>query len=76
MNEEMNQINEDQLEQVVGGAYNGPCIQYTIQRGDTLSGIAERFDSTVEILMMVNQGKIRNKNKIFAGDIIWIPYRQ
>ncbi len=50
-----------------------PVIQnnfYTVQRGDTLSGIARRYGVTVQYL--VNLNGIRNPNLIYLGQIIKI----
>ena len=44
---------------------------YTIVNGDTLSAIAKRYKTTVSELVKVNQ--IKDKNKIYAGQIIKIP---
>lgn len=46
-------------------------INYTIQRGDTLSEIASRYGTTVNVL--VNLNGIRNPNRIYAGNIIKVP---
>lgn len=42
---------------------------YTIQKGDTLSKIAKKYKTTVKHLMELNP-KIKDKNKIYAGDTI------
>ena len=50
-----------------------PILQsnfYTVQRGDTLSGIALKFGVTVRYL--VNLNGIRNPNLIYAGQILKI----
>jgi murein DD-endopeptidase MepM/ murein hydrolase activator NlpD len=41
---------------------------YTIEKGDTLSGIAKKFDTTVDKLVELND--IENPDKIYAGDRI------
>lgn len=43
---------------------------YTIQYGDTLSGIAAKFNTTTSYLMGLN--KIYDANKIYAGEVILI----
>ena len=45
---------------------------YTIQRGDTLSEIAQRYGTTVSKIMAANP-YITNKNKIYAGKTLQIP---
>ena len=48
-----------------------PVLQnnyYTVQRGDTLSGIARRYGVTVQYL--VNLNGIRNPNLIYPGQLI------
>jgi LysM repeat protein len=45
--------------------------QYIVQRGDTLYGIALRFNTTVEALATLNN--ITNPNAITAGTILNVP---
>ena len=61
-------IIENELENVAGGAayYND---YYTIQSGDTLSGIAAKFGTTIARLMALNP-QIKNPNLIYPGDAI------
>ena len=49
---------------------SGDCT-YTIQRGDTLSAIAIRFNTTVATLSAANG--ITNPNLIFAGQVLKVP---
>jgi LysM repeat protein len=49
----------------------GTKIKYTVVSGDTLGGIAERFNSTVEAIVAEN--KLTNVNAINAGDVLTIP---
>jgi LysM repeat protein len=46
-------------------------VRYTIKKGDTLSGLAKRYGSTVESLASLNS--IKDPDKIYAGDVITIP---
>lgn len=41
---------------------------YVIERGDTLTGIAKKFDTTIEKLVKLND--IKDPDKIYAGDKI------
>lgn len=44
---------------------------YVVQSGDTLSGIAQKFDTTVGELVELND--IRNPNLIYVGQVLKIP---
>jgi LysM repeat protein len=44
---------------------------YTIQDGDTLSALAKRFNTTVEVLARTNN--IKDPNKIYAGKTLSVP---
>lgn len=50
-------------------------MTYKIKKGDTLSKIAKTFGTTVKAIQEANPNKIKNVNKIYAGDIIKIPTR-
>ncbi len=63
-NEENNENNEN-----TGDASN--YIRYTIQRGDTLSEIAQRYNTTVNELVRLNN--IQNPNMIYANETLLIP---
>ena len=43
------------------------AVYYTIQRGDTLSGIARRYGPSVSAIQKLNVSLIRNVNRIQAG---------
>ncbi|MEG1523951.1 MAG: LysM domain-containing protein [Clostridia bacterium] len=77
----MTNVNENDLDfealtdgeaiQVTGGDYDGYYFIYTIKRGDTLTKIAHRFETTVAILARINN--ISNPNRIYAGHKLLIP---
>ncbi len=49
----------------------GTIISYTVVSGDTVGGIAVKFNSTVDAI--VKENKLANANDIFAGLILKIP---
>lgn len=50
-------------------------MAYTIQRGDTLSGIAKKYNTDVNTLMGLNP-YIKNANLIYAGKTLELPSQQ
>ena len=46
---------------------------YKIKKGDTLSKIAKKYGTTVKAIKEANPEKIKDVNKIYAGDTIKIP---
>lgn len=46
-------------------------ITYTVKKGDTLSAIAKKYETTVEALASING--IKNVNLIHVGKVILIP---
>ena len=67
---EKKNMTEIELENVTGGVSYGESY-YTIQKGDTLGAIANRYHTSVANLMALNP-KIKNANLIYAGDVIRI----
>ena len=61
---------EMELDNVTGGMSHGDNC-YVIKAGDTLAGIAARYNTTVEKLMALNP-RITNANVIYAGEMIRI----
>lgn len=49
-------------------------MTYTVKKGDTLSGIALKHNTTVEALASTNG--IKNPNVIFVGQVLRIPTKE
>ena len=49
---------------------NSTVKYYTVQKGDTLTQIAEKFDTTVNEIVSING--ISNPNKIYVGEVLKI----
>jgi peptidoglycan endopeptidase LytF len=47
-------------------------LQYTVQRGDSLTSIALKFETTVETLKIINR-MTAEQNTVFAGLILIVP---
>ena len=50
-------------------------FNYTVKKGDTLSGIAKTYGVTVDAILALNPS-IKNPNQIYVGQIIKIPVAQ
>jgi membrane-bound lytic murein transglycosylase D len=50
-----------------------PDLEHRVERGDSLSAIAARYDTTVSELMTLNN--LRSRHKIRTGQVINLPYR-
>ena len=72
--ENINALNENELVNVNGGAYDGPCFVYVIKQGDCLSVLAQRYGTTVKTLCAINE--IRNPDLIYAGHKLLIPEKK
>lgn len=57
---------------IPAGLPRGTEIEYTIQLGDSLTTIAEKFNSTAEAILEAND-TIENQNDIFVGQVIIVP---
>ncbi|NJC96228.1 MAG: hypothetical protein C3F07_05185 [Anaerolineales bacterium] len=49
-----------------------PVVTHTVKKGDTLSGIALKYGTTVDAIMAINP-QITNRNIISIGQVIVIP---
>lgn len=49
-------------------------MSYTVKKGDTLSGIARKYNTTVEALASTNG--IKNTNLIRVGQLLRIPTKE
>ena len=65
-------LNENEVQSVNGGVYQGACFVYVIKKGDCLSVIAQRYGTTVKTLCELNN--IKNPNLIYAGKKLLVPY--
>jgi len=65
-------LNENELEQVSGGAGQKNCENYKIKDGETLAVIAASRGTTVSVLMNLNP-QIKNPASIRAGQNILVP---
>ena len=45
---------------------------YTVKKGDTLSGIAKKYNTTVNAI--ANANSIKNVNLIYPGQVLTIPH--
>lgn len=73
----MNKLSGDELGRVSGGTQQGELTQvfsYCVQAGDTLSGIAGRFNTTAAEIQKFNKW-LKNPDNIEAGSILMIPYK-
>ncbi len=77
----MKELNLNEMDAIVGGRGGSPnplpvkagCDRYKIVPHDTLSGLANKFHTTVSKLMELNKEFITNKNDITAGFWIYVP---
>jgi LysM repeat protein len=48
-------------------------VLYTVKSGDTLSGVAQHYNTTWEAIYDANQSTIHNPNLVYAGQQIRVP---
>lgn len=65
-------IKEENLNNYNNSSSTNDNINYVVKKGDTLSGIAKKYNTTYQKLAKYNN--ISNPNKIYPGQIIKIPY--
>ena len=58
-------------EEEVDAQRSDEIVMYTVQKGDVLSRIARKFNTTVDAIIAENH--LKNKNRVFAGQILAIP---
>ena len=77
MTDKIHELTNEELEQVNGGSdpYNGPTTSYYVVPGDCLWNIAQKFGTTVAVLMELNP-RIENADYIQAGWTITVPDTQ
>lgn len=68
MNNEMNKMMENELENISGGS-DLSSQYHIVQAGETLSGIAVQYGTTIKKLMSLNP-RIKNADLIYAGEVI------
>lgn len=71
MEENSTKLSAEQISEVTGGKYIGPCFTYTVVKGDTLGKLAKKYHTDVDTLVELNH--IKNKNLIRIGQILLIP---
>ena len=72
MSDRFQPLDDAALEMVNGGNDAVPCFPYVVKKGDALSVLAQRYHTTVAILVTINN--LSNPNLIYEGRIIMIPY--
>lgn len=68
----------DEVSRRLSGSQPEPTptyFNYTVKKGDTLSGIAAKYGVTQEAIMAINPS-IKDPNKIYIGQVIKIPVAQ
>ena len=73
MAERIRLMDEQEMEQVSGGAYTGSVFVYTVQEGDRLSVLAQRFGTSVSVIADLNA--IKSAKSIYSGMKLLIPLK-
>lgn len=66
-------LEDGELVEVNGGAYNQTCFVYVIKAGDNLTKIAQKYNTTIKELCILNN--ITNPDLIYAGEKLLVPYK-
>ncbi len=69
--EESVEVEDLDLEEDTDQQHSDEMVMYTVQKGDTLSKIAQKFHVTLNAIMAENH--IKNKNRLFPGQVLAIP---
>ena len=72
MSDRFQPLDDAALEMVNGGNDAVHCFLYVVKKGDCLSVLAQRYHTTVVILVAINN--LSNPNLIDEGLTIMIPY--
>ena len=73
MAERIRLMDEKEMEQVSGGAYTGSVFVYTVQEGDRLAVLAQRFGTSVSVIADLNA--IKSAKSIYTGMKLLIPLK-
>ena len=63
-------LSDDEMEQVSGGQ-GAPLVRYTVKFGDTVSGLAVYYHTSVDEILRLN--KLANANSIEVNQELLIP---
>jgi lysozyme len=58
---------QDRVNERLGASAKSSAVYYTVKRGDTLSGIASRYGTSVSAIQKLNSSLIKNVNLIQVG---------
>lgn len=56
---------QDKVNELLKGKYETNAVYYTVKKGDTVSGIAKKYGTTVQKIVALN--KLANPNRIMIG---------
>lgn len=73
MTERIKLLSDDTMQDISGGKYSGSVFLYTVQEGDTLSMLAQRFGTTVAVIGELNG--IKRASSVYAGVKLLIPLK-